>query len=93
MVTGPIQQPSTVPAAARPPAARQPRPTLLGDVHTLARVLAAPRGSEPGGSTSPSTSARSGEGSPSTSGSPRAPEASTPNCSIRRPGWTAGYAC
>lgn len=44
MVTGPIQQPSTVPAAARPPVARQPRPTLLGDVHTLARVLAAPPG-------------------------------------------------
>ncbi|MFU8870490.1 hypothetical protein [Micromonospora sp. SL4-19] len=39
MVTGPIQQPSTVAAAARPPAARQPGPTPLGDLHALARPL------------------------------------------------------
>ncbi|RZU73458.1 hypothetical protein EV384_1862 [Micromonospora kangleipakensis] len=43
MVTGPIQQPSTVVAAARPPA-RQHRPTHLGDIHALARALAAPAG-------------------------------------------------
>jgi hypothetical protein len=41
MVTGPIQ-PSTVLATGRPPLARQPRPTLLGDVHALARALAGP---------------------------------------------------
>jgi hypothetical protein len=44
MVTGPIQQSSTVAAAARPPAARQHRPTLLGDVHAIARALALPPG-------------------------------------------------
>jgi hypothetical protein len=44
MVTGPIQQPSTVAAAARPPAARQPRPNFLGDVHALARALATSAG-------------------------------------------------
>lgn len=44
MVTGPIQQPSTAVAAARPPVARQHRPTLLGDMHALARALAAPLG-------------------------------------------------
>ncbi|GAA4569936.1 hypothetical protein GCM10023176_27540 [Micromonospora coerulea] len=43
MVTHPIQQPSTVVAAARPPAARQHRPTLHGDVHALARALAGSR--------------------------------------------------
>ncbi|MFE9203841.1 hypothetical protein [Micromonospora sp. NPDC007230] len=42
MVTGPIQQPSTVAAAGRPPAARQPGPALPGDLHALARVLAGP---------------------------------------------------
>ena len=42
MVTGPIQQPPSVLATGRPPLARQPRPTLLGDVHALARVLAGP---------------------------------------------------
>lgn len=42
MVTGPIQQPSTVAAAARPPAARQP--TLLNDVPAIARALAVPAG-------------------------------------------------
>ncbi|MGR6317413.1 hypothetical protein Q2K19_05885 [Micromonospora soli] len=41
MVTGPIQQPSTV---ARPAAARRPRGTLLGDVQALARALAVPPG-------------------------------------------------
>ncbi|MFU8849703.1 hypothetical protein ACNAW0_01720 [Micromonospora sp. SL1-18] len=44
MVTGPIQQPSTVAGAARPPAARQPRPNFLGDVRALARALAASPG-------------------------------------------------
>ncbi|SCG40708.1 hypothetical protein [Micromonospora inositola] len=44
MVTGPIQPPSTVVAAVRPPVARQHRPTLLGDVRALARALAAPPG-------------------------------------------------
>jgi len=44
MVTGPIQQPSTVAATARPPAARQARPSFLGEVHALARALAAPAG-------------------------------------------------
>ncbi|MEU3452802.1 hypothetical protein ABZ671_04250 [Micromonospora sp. NPDC006766] len=44
MATGPVQQPSTVAATARPPAARQPRPNFLGDVHALARVLAASTG-------------------------------------------------
>ncbi|MFJ8577133.1 hypothetical protein [Micromonospora sp. NPDC093277] len=44
MVTGPIQQPSTVAGAVRPPAARQPRPSFLGDVHALARAFAAPAG-------------------------------------------------
>ena len=42
MVTGPIQQPSTVFTAGRPPLARQHRPTFLGDVHALARALATP---------------------------------------------------
>ncbi|MER5332973.1 hypothetical protein [Micromonospora sp. NPDC002717] len=42
MVTGPIQQPSTVPGALRPPAARRPPATLLGDLHALTRALAAP---------------------------------------------------
>ncbi|MGC1215737.1 MAG: hypothetical protein WA890_31330 [Micromonospora sp.] len=42
MVTGPIQQPSTVFPAGRPPLARQHRPTFLGDVHAFARALAAP---------------------------------------------------
>ncbi|MGC5018331.1 hypothetical protein [Micromonospora sp. DT47] len=42
MVTGPIQQPSVVPAAVRPPADRRPAP--LGDVHALARALAVPPG-------------------------------------------------
>ena len=44
MVTGPIQQPSAVVATGRPPVARQHRPTLLDDVHALARALAAPAG-------------------------------------------------
>jgi hypothetical protein len=44
MVTGPVQQPSTVAAAARPPAARQPQPTLLNDVPAIARALAVPAG-------------------------------------------------
>ncbi|MBM0227316.1 hypothetical protein [Micromonospora sp. ATA51] len=44
MVTGPIQQPSTAVAAAPPPVARQHRPTLHGEVRTLARALAAPAG-------------------------------------------------
>jgi hypothetical protein len=44
MVTGPIQQPSVVTPTARPPAARQHRPTLLGDVHALAQAIAVPPG-------------------------------------------------
>lgn len=44
MVTGPIEQPSTVIPAARPPAARQPRPTLPGDMPALVRALAVPMG-------------------------------------------------
>ncbi|WP_319464052.1 hypothetical protein [Micromonospora sp. RTP1Z1] len=44
MVTDPIQQQSTGVAAARPPVARQHRPALLGDLHALARALAAPVG-------------------------------------------------
>ncbi|MEU2613357.1 hypothetical protein ABZ570_17495 [Micromonospora sp. NPDC007271] len=44
MVTGPIQQPPAVAAAARPPAARQSRSSFLGDVHALARAHAAPCG-------------------------------------------------
>jgi hypothetical protein len=44
MVTGPIQQPSTVAPAARPPAACQPGPTFPGDLHALARALATPAG-------------------------------------------------
>ncbi|NES15304.1 MULTISPECIES: hypothetical protein [Micromonospora] len=44
MVTGPIQQPSTVTAAGRPPAARQPWPTLPGDMPALVRALAVPMG-------------------------------------------------
>lgn len=42
MVTNPIQQP--VAAAARPPAARQPWPTLPGDMPALVRALAVPMG-------------------------------------------------
>ncbi|MGW4499567.1 hypothetical protein ACWENR_13280 [Micromonospora sp. NPDC004336] len=42
MVTGPIQQSSTVPGALRPPAARRPPVTLLGDLRALTRALAAP---------------------------------------------------
>jgi len=42
MVTGPIQQPSTLPGGLRPPAARRPSATLLGEVHSLARALNAP---------------------------------------------------
>ncbi|SCF35476.1 hypothetical protein GA0074695_5988 [Micromonospora viridifaciens] len=44
MVTGPNQQPPTAAPAARPPAARQPRSSFRGDVHALARALAAPCG-------------------------------------------------
>ncbi|MEH0844469.1 hypothetical protein V6U81_18980 [Micromonospora sp. CPCC 205711] len=42
MATGPIQQPSVVPTAARPPAARRPVPP--GDLSGLARALAVPAG-------------------------------------------------
>ncbi|MGW5669474.1 hypothetical protein [Micromonospora sp. NPDC003776] len=42
MVTGPIQQP--VAAVARPPAARQPWPTLAVDLPALVRALAVPMG-------------------------------------------------
>ncbi|MCL7458635.1 hypothetical protein M8I35_15755 [Micromonospora sp. MSM11] len=41
MVTGPIQQPPTLPGGLRPPAARRPAVTGLGDLHPLARALAA----------------------------------------------------
>lgn len=42
MVTGPIQHPSAVAEARRPPAER-PRPvTLVGDLHALTRALTAP---------------------------------------------------
>ncbi|SCL19907.1 hypothetical protein GA0070624_1867 [Micromonospora rhizosphaerae] len=44
MVTGPIQQPSTVAATARPSVAGQHRPNLLADVHALLRALMAPAG-------------------------------------------------
>lgn len=44
MVTGPIQQPSMVPAGIRLPAARQPRATLLDDTRALTRALATPIG-------------------------------------------------
>ncbi|SCG67355.1 hypothetical protein [Micromonospora coxensis] len=40
MVTGPIQQPSVVPTAVRPPAARRP----VGDLSALSRALVVPPG-------------------------------------------------
>ncbi|MEU4776747.1 hypothetical protein [Micromonospora sp. NPDC023633] len=40
MVTGPIQQPPTLSGGLRPPAARRPPVTPLGDLHPLARTLA-----------------------------------------------------
>ncbi|MEV0426558.1 hemerythrin domain-containing protein [Micromonospora sp. NPDC050495] len=44
MVTGPIPQPSTVAAVARPPAASLPWPTLPGAVPALVRALDGPGG-------------------------------------------------
>ncbi|MER7415179.1 hypothetical protein ABT346_00070 [Micromonospora peucetia] len=40
MATGPIQQPPTLPGGPRPPAARRPPGTPLGDLYPLTRALA-----------------------------------------------------